>query len=91
MTSKHTPGPWTIDDYGTIEAKHLGRVGFLTHASPADTDLIAAAPDMYAALKAVEWAGPRFCCPECLSPKVADKHEPKCRLANAIAKAEGRS
>jgi hypothetical protein len=31
-----TPGPWTIADDGTIEARHRGLVGQLKYASPED-------------------------------------------------------
>lgn len=80
--SKHTPGPWIIADDGTIEAKHLGRVGFLTHAAPADAALIAAAPEMYEALKGILYEFPD------------DAEDPFIGLQSAraaIAKAEGRS
>lgn len=57
----------------------------------ANLALVAAAPDLLVALKRVEWNGPRYRCPECLVPYVVGKHEKYCRLANAIAKAEGHS
>lgn len=65
--TKHTPGPWTVEEYGDDETPTLvihkdseSRVCFM--ATPgshgdlamieADAHLIAAAPDMLAALKA---------------------------------------
>lgn len=51
---QHTPGPWTVADDGTIEAKFLGRVGQLVGCCDADARLIAAAPDLMAALQEIE-------------------------------------
>ena len=71
---KHTPGPWTVEDYGDDEAPTLvihrgeteNRICFMatpgSHGDPAmieaDARLIAAAPDLLAALKALAafWA-----------------------------------
>jgi hypothetical protein len=56
-----------------------------------DARLIAAAPDLYQVIKAVEWVdidGPR--CPSCFSSNEFG-HSKDCELASAIAKAEGRS
>ena len=47
----HTPGPWTISDDGTIEARGLGLVGHVKNAGDADRALIAAAPAMLVALQ----------------------------------------
>lgn len=65
----HTPGPWTIKRYGdgnslVIHSNHVNRVCFMatpgSHGDPAtiaaDARLIAAAPDMLAALEAAERA-----------------------------------
>ena len=49
--AKHTSGPWVIADDGAIEARHLGLVGYLLHASEADSNLIAAAPELFDMLK----------------------------------------
>jgi len=59
----------------------------------ANARLIAAAPQLLAALKAVEWEGwaPReddYCCPSCRNPKYT-KHHPNCQLHAAIRAAEG--
>jgi hypothetical protein len=66
--SKHTPGPWTVEEYGDDETPALvihkdseSRICFMatpgSHGDPAkieaDARLIAAAPDMYEALKAI--------------------------------------
>src|SRR5687768_8581548 len=63
--SKHTPGPWTVEEYGDDDAPALvihkdieTRVCFMatpgSHGDPAkieaDAFLIAAAPDMWGAL-----------------------------------------
>ena len=60
---KHTPGPWYVTEHHSgqrfihhspHETPHLRRTGIATLGSnPADADLIAAAPDMLAALKSV--------------------------------------
>lgn len=61
MTTKHTPGPWHVDDDdGTILSEDGSEV-FASHCSgdwhyiaalPADRRLIAAAPDLLAACEA---------------------------------------
>jgi hypothetical protein len=56
MNAKHTPGPWTAQTRGTTEATITAHDGGLVadlHSpwlSPADIRLIAAAPDLLAAL-----------------------------------------
>ena len=93
----HTPGPWTIEEYGDDDSPALvihkdseSRVCFMatpgSHGDPsaieADARLIAAAPDLLAALRAM-----------------TDRWEPDCsgqdrvmweNACSAIAKAEGR-
>jgi hypothetical protein len=49
----HTPGPWTVADDGTIEARHAGLVGHLSNMSDNDRALVAAAPKL---LDALRWA-----------------------------------
>lgn len=66
----------------------------------ANACLISASPDLYAELKAVEWSATeqRYCwgdymvraCPRC-SQTPEEGHAPDCRLAAALAKAEGRT
>lgn len=51
MHTNHTPGPWTIADDGTIETQFAGRVGHLSGVWINDARLIAAAPDLLAALQ----------------------------------------
>jgi hypothetical protein len=59
---KHTPGPWTIDGAHSgseIIAEHGDIVAFVYEDNAANAALIAAAPDMYAALcsmRAAYWA-----------------------------------
>jgi hypothetical protein len=60
-----------------------------SHAeAEANARLIAAAPDMLRALRAVEFVGPRFKCGEC-GGQPSTGHTTGCRVAAAIAKAEG--
>lgn len=54
MTTKHTPGPWSVDDDGTIRAdngdevfaSHGAGEGHYLAATHADRLLVAAAPDL---------------------------------------------
>lgn len=59
----------------------------------ANATLFAAAADMLAALKAIEWSGRNVAdmdtCPDCMTPRYR-KHTRDCALASAIAKAEKR-
>lgn len=62
--------------------------------SGANARLIAAAPDLLAALHKLEWSAesPRYgrMCPACESLQSEGEHEPDCCLVAAIAKAEAR-
>ena len=64
MTTKHTPGPWTLDDRGYKYIVHKPGDGYITRdicrmdsstmaafAQEANARLIAAAPDLLEALK----------------------------------------
>ena len=60
MEAKHTPGPWTMGWEGAVREPGLGRpcvgtTGYADwvgpHGSEADARLIAAAPDLLAALE----------------------------------------
>ena len=60
MEAKHTPGPWRVHDYdfdtanGTkITTDDVGRNVIAEVKNPADATLIAAAPDMLEALRAI--------------------------------------
>lgn len=95
MDAKHTSGPWTVEEYGDDEAPSLvihngseTRVCFMatpgSHGDPARIEanarLIAAAPELYEALRLmVEINGG-------LGASAATK-----RAQAALAKAEGRS
>lgn len=108
--TKHTPGPWDLCEahpcsHGArvlagcrIIATVVGGIGRrATKSGRANARLIAAAPDLLEALRAVEWSGeshdedgdPVDACPWCGSV-VGDAHDAKCKVAAAIAKAEGR-
>ncbi len=81
MAIKHTPGPWTVEEYGDDETPTLvihkdteSRVCFMatpgSHGDPAmieaDAYLIAAAPDLLEAAKLLEVAeDERQYCEEC--------------------------
>ena len=66
METKHTPGPWKRDKYGTLTGADnaqicVQRIGLATIMSGDDNenalandDLIAAAPELLAALKLIE-------------------------------------
>ena len=92
--SKHTPGPWMVDRTCgglAIESAAHGNIGIvnLARASKADAALIAAAPDVLAALKdALRSARHDF--------DAGEKGEAEFRSAYseqfaAIAKAEGKA
>jgi hypothetical protein len=50
VVAKYTPGPWIVADDGTVESRFHGRVCTVAHATPADAQLIAAAPALLYAL-----------------------------------------
>lgn len=99
----HTPGPWEFDTdvvqpvEGEFAGCHICRLTLphdgLTAVRDANARLIAAAPEMLAALKIAEWGAesPRYgpSCPCCESFR-SEGHESDCVLAAAIAKAEGK-
>ena len=95
-----TSGPWkayeqTDPTYGTyaywIDKAEANVEGSNMKANAA---LIAAAPELYEALKAVEWVVVDFdgvgClfCPFCYAVE-GSKHAKDCELSNALAKARG--
>lgn len=86
MAAKHTPGPWEItEDLGMDEAwcnwHRVGPVDLMGSTANANSRLIAAAPDMLEALKAVHACGNA-------GAKLSRVASDKTRAA--IAKAEGR-
>lgn len=95
--SKHTPGPWTIENSRSeVDSKCIVAKGstiavamFRTHEEQANANLIAVAPDGYALAKeAIQWAKDRNM--EGVPPKSGTGK----MLANAaalIAKVEGKS
>lgn len=118
--SAHTPGPWRVlpcnsrvEEIVTNRSLANGRVELvrvaevrLINAGQANARLIAAAPLMLEALKALEWSGVDAIeavtfrsCPSCGAPEFALDDEPRehgqhmqdCKLGAAIAAAEGRS
>ena len=91
MTTKHTPGPWAVADVGEVVVCATGRTLCDVYSSPttgdeqadADAHLIAAAPDLLAALEAAL---------ACLNFFGSDQIEPfRVRCRAAIAKAKGQS
>lgn len=94
---KWTTGPWkpvwngTIGKYSVQAGKTATYGVFREH----DAYLIAAAPDLYAALSAVEWVEEKedsgwFFCPRCLKYKQFG-HTQNCPLNAALKKARGES
>ena len=81
MSGTHTPGEWkAYDNYVDIPGKPFIEVNTgnpIEGDSSNDTHLIAAAPEMYAALKALEFT-------PCAACGVLEQ------ISAAIAKAEGR-
>ena len=86
--SKHTPGPWHVDEHNDVSSKerHVATPSFYGDDSDdANANLIAAAPDLLAALLAFDVSedGEHCFCDE--HPHVA-----RCNSARAaIAKAKG--
>jgi hypothetical protein len=62
MTAKHTPGLWACDDTGVKDAEGFSicstgnNRAIVGNERAANLRLIAAAPDLLAALQALEWA-----------------------------------
>ncbi len=102
--SKHTPGPWTFhgdDSYMEITSinpldggLYIYREGDFSRAdvSIADGKLIAAAPELLEILKEAAWRYTEdtdsMNCTWCGTS--SDAHLARCKVANVIAKAEGR-
>ena len=99
----HTPGPWKVglpspDCCGSKDFPYIVILDYgvgptepnvmASRLSEANAHLIAAAPEMYEALKDVEWSHHGEC-PQCGRSQSLG-HQPRCILGNALAKAEGR-
>jgi len=88
----HTPGPWHVNSFGQILDKHGDQIADLENSDfpeqeDANAPLIAAAPDLLAALRAVEHA---FAVGE-PSDGFGSAMETAAKLARAaIAKADGK-
>lgn len=107
--SNFTPGPWSIgpigyddegliNDHGGIIASadwHGGSDCRLAIPNSADAHLIAAAPDMYEALKAIDthWAQDGFTSPDSAKSEILadDTRNIWRQIRAALARAEGRS
>ena len=62
MERKHTPGPWSVHRYDLdtdngikVTTANIGRRVIAEVQNPDDAALIAAAPDMYEALRMMVW------------------------------------
>lgn len=99
VMSKHTPGPWAVNDETWVvcsgdyfiadcEVSHF----MAQNEREANARLIAAAPEMMAVLKSVEWvpSDDGLECPLCWCKK-GSGHQDDCPLSSVLAKAEGRS
>ena len=106
IVCSHTPGPWELNDFDGIPIAKVSLYVITAPCTPnvgsglsrdenaANARLIAAAPDLLAALKAVSETGDD--CPMCDRGRLrnpAKTHWPECPFGRAqvvIAKAEGR-
>ena len=97
----HTPGPWIKDGLSVI-VKQRGTICKCPTVPnrgvfdvEANARLIAAAPEMYAELKKIEWKymgtleddTDYIICPDCENER-AEGHKKDCGLEQAIARAE---
>ena len=105
----HTPGPWSYDRdtnriYSVptnlcVAAPHIATNPSCMEQWPKDAPVLAAAPEMLEALKAVEWGGEwddgegtrHPACPFCDALESSAEHTEDCLVAIAIAKAGGRT
>jgi hypothetical protein len=95
MKSKHTPGPWSAeivgvtgpdDDLDDLYEINNGFTRIAEHVAPRDAHLIAAAPEMFLALKAMHACHRAFSGAENWT---ALDDEARAAAESAIAKAEG--
>jgi len=82
MTTKHTPGPWVVGNVGEVKAGGITLADVYGDEEQADVDayLIAAAPDLLAALEA---------CEESISANLNPHHTAAVAARDAVAKARG--
>ena len=98
----NTKGPWKENEYREIEGENGLLItrsynsGGITFANKEIKGLILAAPEMYEALKAVEYSAvididgdSVSCCPIC-DVWAGNPHENYCEIGKALSKAEGR-
>lgn len=94
-----TPGPWSLADDCTVVGSNdevVVAVDLPEFISEADKRLIAAAPDLYTVLAAIQFGYGGFGkCPWCLgwdttNGETEKRHTADCLVAKALAKAEGR-
>lgn len=96
---EYTKGPWEIYPKNNslsiiAKGKTKDKVGDVIVAFVGEKKnlrLIAAAPDLYEALKAIEYDGEpgEICCPYC-ETHLGKGHDKNCVIGNALRKAEGR-
>ncbi len=90
--SKHSPGPWTVDDWMIRSADRESILDATGDSFPGDLDLAAAAPEMLELLREMEWSEDDDC-PICggqrYSRAQAGPHEPGCKLAALLKRIEG--
>lgn len=104
MSAKHWPAYWsTVDGKPVCEITEEGNGAvcevYNSPTAEADARLIAAAPEMLALLRELEWAGGdasgSSCCPACgAAPAVSqasDAHAPGCRLHALLARIDGKA
>lgn len=104
MSTQHTPGPWEIDDeyvkqsgnpdVGICRVLNMDKGGdkqwFRGPITEANAHLIAAAPDMYEALKEL-YAVVKGECPSLLDEDSGGDSRLALEIESALAKAEGKS
>lgn len=93
----YTKGPWKLNNLGEIiningECVAAPCEPGITFPNDADIPMILSAPDLYEALKAIEYDGEpgEICCPYC-ETHLGKGHDKNCVIGNALSKAEGRT
>jgi hypothetical protein len=86
VSAKHSPGPWSMEDWGILDAEGHQVLHRYDDSTPArDHDLIAAAPELLDALK--EEHGMYM--DEYVGPTGRDEHASGCPVCGLIARIEG--